>query len=331
MGASPKRTADPPPLDPTAIPAGPPPPLPIDRAPDSILGLEDDQEATIVAVFPHLTHKPAPVVRPLPVLEAPAPPPVAPPPAVARPAPLPAPSSSSLPLLGSVVVVDEMAAQLELSRPARLVLSGWVVQGELRVGNHTEAEVQLPENRSRKGQAFTAVDYGTVYARGSKGRFSLSNREEARLERDGTTVEDGSDATGLELVVIRRDADGDEDFELRLRLGESVRLPDPRARLLEIDKRDPLIQPLFTRGLPLKAPRPLNLGTLSATLCFNGEGVEVSDYLPTYRNPEGAFRTFLVAQGDEPFRTAPEDGSTFTVQPGSWLVVGRVLYRVDLN
>ena len=65
----------------------------------------------------------------------------------------------------SVVATDDSDARFELARPMHLVLVGWMVNGEVVCGNHTGADLVIPENRVHRGQTFAArvhlnVDFG---------------------------------------------------------------------------------------------------------------------------------------------------------------------------
>ena len=229
-----------------------------------------------------------------------------------------------------VVVVDEGDWQQELSRPGRLTLAGWAVSGEVVVGNHRDADVIIPENRAEPGQTFTAQDYFTVFVRGRRARLALLSPEEARLEASGAPMSETEDANAL-LEVVRRDPDGEPDFEVQLRLREARMLPDPRARMLALEGDDPMVRALFAVGLPLRAARPLHLGRLSLQARYDGTALHLSDYLESYRRPDGTFLPVFVRRGEAPFRTAPEDGSPVTLQPGDYLLVGVAIYRFETD
>ena len=330
-------------------PDGPPPP------PVSLGALDGDPEDSI---FDALSASPEEIspdedpVRALgadeteevPMADAPAdavPPPVPPPPVPAAedtpppvppapPAPEDAPTLPTLPSAADgreVVVVDEADWQQELSRPARLVLVGWMASGDVLVGNHRGADVIIPENRAEPEQTFAAADYFSVFVRGRRARATHLGAADARLEVDGAEVEETKDAAAL-LEVIRRDPDGEPDFEVPLRLRAERMLPDPRARLLAVDSDDPMVAALFALGLPLRTARTLTLGQLTMTATFDGEVLVVTDYLDSYRDPEGGgFRSFFIKHGDAAFRTAPEDGSPVRLAAGDHLLVGAAIYR----
>ena len=266
---------------------------------------------------------------PSPVAEAEAAPPAPP----APPPRQPEADSESVPpageeSLGEVVEIDEIGSQLELSRPARVVLGGWMLSGRVRVGNHAAADVVVPENRMERGQTFTARDYFQLKVRGSRFKARCVDTSEAFLVQGGESLAETAATEDLRLDVLRRDADGDEDFIVRLGLGAEPMLPDPRARLLVVDQSDRVVEALFTRGLPLGAPRPMALGPLAATFRFDGQHVVVSDYLGTYRRPDGSFQPFFVSRGGEAFQTMPEDGREVALESGDRLIAGIVLYRI---
>ena len=247
--------------------------------------------------------------------------PVAPPPVAPE---VPAPVEEAGP---EVVFVDDSSAQFELSRRVQLVQTGWMVNGEVVCGNHTGADLILPENRIVDDQEFTPAEYFRLKVRGRRGHIDVLSSEDLLVDGDFADVGarfDNLDECTLE--VIRRDDAGEEDFTVPLVVVKDRTLPDPRARLLVLDYEDPLAAALVTRGLPTKSPRTLTLGDVTVTFLDTGEGeVVLSGYLDTYRGPEG-FRSFFVQRGDARFRTAPEDGSDIHLAAGDRLVIASAVY-----
>jgi hypothetical protein len=222
--------------------------------------------------------------------------------------------------------MDDSEAQFELGRPLHVVQSGWMINGEVVVGNHDGADLVLPENRITEDQVFEARDYFRLKVRGRRGTLTMLTPSEVLVDEADPEEASYSDVEKRIIDVIRRDDTGEEDFAVRLQLRADKALPDPRARLLGIDVEDPLAAALVTRGLPKGAPRTLPLGNgLTVTLRFDGEKVEVSDYLDTYRLDDG-FRPFFVQRDGKRFVTAPEDGTPFEVSSGDRLVVDACVY-----
>lgn len=315
-----------------------PPPAPAaaeDDWSDADLGagyqeISDDGDAGAPAPEP----APAPVAAP-----EPAPAPVAAPAPAPSPAPAPAPAtaqaapqvSSPTPASGEVVAVDDEAAQFELGRRLHLVHVGWMVNGAATVGNHSGADLVLPENRISADQTFQAADYFQVKVRGRRGHVEALNATELRA--NGAAVAVGQvfeDLDALELEVIRRDDEGEEDFTVRMRVSADPSLPDPRARLITFVGDEPLAAALVTRGLPTRQARTLEIDGLQLACFFDGERVEISGYLDTYRRDEG-FRPFFLQTGGGRFQTAPEDGAPFGVAHGDRLVIGAAVFEVRKN
>lgn len=228
-----------------------------------------------------------------------------------------------------VWVVEEEAWQLEMARPARLVLSGWMVSGDAVVTNYYRAGVALPENKSRPEQRFEPVEYFQLRVRGANAELHGLGAEDARLLDDGAAVEslEGADAVArATMVVTRRDDKGAPDFELRLTLVPDPALPDPRAQRLAVDLAAPMAAALLTLGLPLRASREVTLGPIRFQAEFGGERLRLGGFLPTYRLPGGGFHPFFVRRGEGPWRTAPEDGSDIELEPGDRLMAGSAIY-----
>ncbi len=225
-----------------------------------------------------------------------------------------------------VLAVEEARWKLELARPARLLQVGWMVSGEVVVGNHTGAQVVVPEVRAFKEQAFLTLDYFRLSTRGRKGRIDLLQEGEASLRVQDAAVPSTDDLDGAELTIVRRDANLEPDFDIVLRIHHDQTLPDPRARLISIDTSDRLVTALFTLGFPLRADRRLAIGRIVATFRYDGAQLHVSDYLSTYR-AGGAFLPFFHRTGDRPWQTLPEDGERIQLRDGDGLIVGNAIYR----
>ena len=227
-----------------------------------------------------------------------------------------------------MVAVDEPASQFELSRPAGVVLVGWMINGTVTIGNHSDAEVVIPENRMKHGQHFAAADYFSLKVRGKRVHAGRLHDQDAQLYSAGEVVDETRSSRDLRLVVVRRDSDGEEDFEVPLALSLNDGLPDPRARQLSIGLEDRVVLALFTRGLPLGTGRPMDLGPIEATFTYDGDNIQVTHYLESYRSGDGSPMPFFVSQGGQPFQTMPEDGRAMTLQPGDRLVAGIAIFEV---
>lgn len=225
-----------------------------------------------------------------------------------------------------VQVVDEEGWKLELGRPARLRLVGWMVAGEVTIGNHDEAAVCVPENRAEPEQSFGRVDYLRVSLRGRSGRLTLLSQGEAALYQGDQRIDQSLTPDACRIEVIRRDPFGQEDFRVVMAVVDDPSLPDPRARLLSISDRDLMVGALFTAGLPLRAARRLRLGTVELTALFDGQQLQLSGYLPDYRTPGGGYRALFAQQGGRPFRTLPEDGAPLRLAPGDRLLLDGALW-----
>lgn len=244
----------------------------------------------------------------------------------APPKPPPAPEMPRAPTdPGTVQIVAEDDWQLELSRPARLQLMGWMVHGDVRVGNHRHADVVIPENQARPDQSFTPADYFEVAVRAGRASARRVDRSEARLVVGGELVVDTNTLDRATLLITRRDPHGDPDFEVSLTLRYDPLLPDPRAQLLAPDLTERMARALFVLGLPLRAVRTIELGPIRANATFDGQGLVLQGYLDSYRKGEG-FHPFFVRHGSGPYRTVSEDGAPVHLSPGDRLVAGGAVY-----
>jgi hypothetical protein len=232
---------------------------------------------------------------------------------------------------GSIPSVAAAEWKVELSRPARLVLSGWMVWGEVLVGNHRDAAVTLPEVRTAQDQRFVRRDYFRLLTRGNRGQVVLIHPTEARLSVRETPLSQTDDLDSAQMEVFRRDLSGEIDFSIHLRLSVDPTLPDPRARLLSVDTTDRLVAGLFVQGLPLKSVRRVRMGPIEAEMLFDGRCAMVSGYLPSYRLANGVFRSFFHLPRDGACRTMPEDGAPVALLPGDALVVESAIHRFEIG
>jgi hypothetical protein len=195
-----------------------------------------------------------------------------------------------LPLAG-VTVVEPATVQSERARPARLVLIGWRRGGRMRIGNHTDADVILPE----------------LYPGATVEEFLVAEAEAGALVLSGASA-------GLRITVgctgdarirlPRRDHAGAVGMELCFELSVS-----PAGEIsLDLELTDPLARGLFTLGLPLRVERPCTLGGHPACARFDGQVVHVSFPDPPPGTPE---RRML--------------------SPGDKLLVGSAVYRLEVG
>lgn len=227
----------------------------------------------------------------------------------------------------AVLSVEEAQWQFELSRPGQLVQLGWMVSGEVVVGNHHGCGVVIPEVRAFPEQAFMTLDYFRLNVRGKRGKIELLQEGEARITSNGIEVRSIDNLDNARMQIVRRDENLEPDFDIGLDLQVDSTLPDPRARLLRVDLSDRLTAALFTTGLPLKSARRVRLGALEVTATFDGERLMLSDYLVSYRAPGGGFRPCFYRDGAKSYRTLPEDGSAVTLAAGDTLIAGSCVYR----
>lgn len=276
---------------PAALPEGPPPPIDISDA--SVSFLPPEEHDTLDDAF-------APVVGAEPE--------------------------------STVAVVDEEDWKFELGRRARLRLVGWMVSREVLVGNHDGAEIVLPENRSEPEQRFSAADYFRVACRGRRLRvLRCSEGGEGVLLVDGVPAAEADRSDGLALEVVRRDALGQEDFRIRLRLAPDDALPDPRALFLALDDEERMVRAMFTLGLPLHTARIMRVGPVELAATWTGDELELADYLESYQREDGRWQPFFVQSRSAPFRTVPEDGRVVRLRPGDRVLAGAAVYVLEAS
>jgi hypothetical protein len=224
---------------------------------------------------------------------------------------------------GGVPTVDEAHATRELSRPARLVLDGWLVDDALVVGNHEGADIRVPELRAFEEQAFLWLDYFRIELSDGSPTVTLLQPGEARLTADGVEVE-RAEGAGAALYVARRDASLDVGFEVALRLVKDAALG---GHLLAVDTVPRAVAGLFTIGLEPRTARDVRFdtaGTVRASLVFDGAGVRV-------RSAEGGpLRASRVGARFRPLAMSGTEGAVLLCR-GDRLQVGRAVYRVEVG
>jgi len=189
----------------------------------------------------------------------------------------------------------------------------------------------VPEIRYDQDQEFSQRDYFRLKVRGARAKCERLEEGEARLHREDEELPSVKNLDGVRLEIIRRDEDGDEDFSVFLDVDPDFDLPDPRGRLLRVDRADAVVLGLFAKGLPLGAEHPIRLGPIHATANFDGKQMLLSDYLESYRTGEGRYQPFFIQRKDQSFVTAPEDGRLLTLTAGDRLVAGNCVYSFELR
>lgn len=251
-------------------------------------------------------------------------------PPVAAPTPPPAPATPHEAASGDVAFVREEDAQFELARPVRLVQIGWMVSGTVRLGNHYGCDLVLPENQLEDDQTFPQRDYVDLKVRGRKSALTPISASE--LAYNGSPLDaPQSDIEGQTIGIMRRDDAGDEDFWVHAQLVADASLPNPRARLLRLDTSDKLSAALVTRGLAAGQSRTLRPGEIAFEAATDGSTVSISNYLDTYRAPDGTYRSFFYKTSGTDFRTAPEDGQAFQLGAGDQMIVGHAVFSVEIG
>jgi len=285
---------------------------------DEVIGADSDDDP------PMSTSE---VPPPFPEVEASEAPPEAPP--ERTPEDEPAAQATQPAISGQrVYFVDDAEAQFELGRPLHLIMTGWMVNGEVVCGNHSEADLILPESRIVESQVFQPTDYFKLKLRGRKGQLDILAPSELLIDEDDPHEAVYEKPEDHIIDVIRRDDAGEEDFAIRLQIESDRKLPDPRARLVNIDFEDPLAAALITRGLPRGKPRTLELGALTATFTYDGSKVVITDYLESYQRGEDGYHPFFVQHGTGRFKTAPEDGANIELESGDRMVIGIAVYTL---
>jgi len=300
-------------------------------------GWDDQQDTDVKAkrdVAPESAPPPpprsaAPTPEPAPEPEPESEPAAEPEPEPAAAAQPEAPAEQPAQDAGPVVrFVDEEDAQFELGREVHLVHTGWMVVGSLSCGNHTGCDLILPENRIDPDQSFEPVTYFDLKVRGRRSTLTVKAASEFLFDEADVTESEYKNFDEIPIDVIRRDDLGDEDFAVRLEMFEDPSLPNPRARFLMIDTADKLAAALVTKGLPLGQERKLVVDGIELTATTDGTTLTITDYLDSYREPDGSFKAFFVQKGDEDFKTAPEDGSPIELANDDRLIIGHAVYLV---
>jgi hypothetical protein len=231
---------------------------------------------------------------------------------------------------GDISSRAEADATFELGQHLRLEHIGWSVRGDVTCGNHAEADLILPEHQVEQGQRFVRRNYFSLTGQGAGMQLHIHSPNELLIDGEDPAHEIYTDLLDRAIFVIRRDANGDEDFAIELCLTSESRLPDPDAMLFAIDTEAGFAGALFGYGIPDGSKRSVALNDMTLTLSADGDVVHLSDYLESYQNgidPE----TFYVQQDDQPFVEAPRDGRDLTLQPGDRLLIGTSVYELVTN
>ena len=305
----------------------PSPALSISEAPT--VGKQGDEEA------PPRSPPPSPrFANTKPMAEAPEPGPVAPKPKEGEPEPAPTtPSASNTdPGTAAVVVwVDEEDLETHLAQPAHVIHLGWMVAGTSVLGNHMNADLILPELRMEERQQGSAKEYARLVVKGRRGSITLLDTGETNLrvgEEDATETDTLED---IHLEVLRRDADGEVDFTVGMHLEIVLGLPNPRGRLLLVDREDPLCAAMLTQGVPEERTGALHLGHMRCRAKLSDGVVVLEDYMESRQTDYGGLLPFYMAKEGASFVTVPRSGQPLSLASGDRLLVGGALYRITVG
>jgi hypothetical protein len=261
--------------------------------------------------------------------EAPKPDPVA---SEAEPAPASSTHSNTDPGTAAVVVwVDEEELETSLAQPAHLIHLGWMVAGSSVLGNHMNADLILPELRTEEGQHRSAREYARLVVKGRRGSITLLDTNETNLRIAGADATESDSLEDIHLEVLRRDSDGEVDFTVGMHLETVPGLPNPRARLLLVDREDPLCAAMLTQGVPEGRMGALHLGPMRCRAKLSDGVVVLEDYMESRRTDYGGLLPFYMSKGDTSFVTVPKTGQPLSLAHGDRLLVDGALYRVTVG
>ncbi len=259
--------------------------------------------------------------------EAPKPDPVAP-----EPEPVLSTSSNTDPGTAAVVVwVDEEELETHLAQPAHVIHLGWMVAGSSVLGNHMNADLILPELRTEEVQQRSATEYARLVVKGRRGSIKLLDAEETNLRVGGEDAAETDSLEDIHLEVLRRDSDEEVDFTVGMHLETVQGLPNPRARLLLVDREDPLCAAMLTQGVPEGRMGALHLGPMRCRAKLSEGVVVLEDYMESRRTDYGGLLPFYMAKGSTSFVTVPKTGQPLSLAHGDRLLVGGALYLITVG
>jgi hypothetical protein len=230
----------------------------------------------------------------------------------------------------AVVWVDEESLETHLAQPARVIHLGWMVAGTSVLGNHMNADLILPELRMEVGQQRSATDYARLVVKGRRGSITLLDTRETNLQVRGAEATETDSLEEVYLEVLRRDSDGEVDFTVGMHLETVQGLPKPRARLLLVDRDDPLCAAMLTQGLPEGRMGALHLGPMRCRAKLSDGVIVLEDYMESRRTDFGGLLPFYMSKGSASFVTVPKTGQPLSLASGDRLLVGGSLYLVTV-
>jgi len=249
-------------------------------------------------------------------------------------APVPAvstPSNTDPGTAAVVVWVDEEDLETHLAQPARVVQLGWMVAGTSVLGNHMNADLILPELRMEEGQQCTAKEYARLVVKGRRGSITLLDTGETSLRVKGEDTSETDSLEDIHLEVVRRDSEGEADFTVGMHLETVLGLPNPRGRLLLVDREDPLCAAMLTQGVPEERMGALHLGPMRCRAKLSEGVIVLEDYMESRRTDFGGLLPFYMAKEGGSFVTVPKTGQPLSLASGDRLLVDGALYRITVG
>ena len=144
---------------------------------------------------------------------------------------------------GTVVDIPEYTWELSLSASHQIRVLGWLIKGTQRIGNSSNHDIIIPENRIQPSQVFTLQDYCTIHYR--RGTNAFTSHDSPDLIVDPS---DSTQASQTVFHVVRRGIHGAEDF--RITLSPRGKPLIPSSMTLSLDRRDETVASMFTQDIP---------------------------------------------------------------------------------
>ncbi|MGC6507524.1 MAG: hypothetical protein ACON4U_03865 [Myxococcota bacterium] len=159
------------------------------------------------------------------------------------------------------IFIAEQDWELSLHSPSRIKIHGWVLKGEMEIGNHINCGICIPENQTIPQQTFPPTVYAFAHIRGGKGHIEVLTPAEFECHNpDSSLLEQ-------QYSVARRSPSGNVDFNIPITLSDDC--PVPGAILFKLAHTDPTVSSMFHLSIIENLPQVIQLCQYTCTAKIN--------------------------------------------------------------
>ena len=207
----------------------------------------------------------------------------------------------------NVVVLQEQDWKDSLQSNYRIQVLGWILNGELKVGNHSAADICIPENQFQSDQQFKQQDYLQFNINHQKGTITLHDSPDIRLLETGDELED------YRIAIFRKSNHSSKGFHISLNMVKQQSIPS--SMLLHLDRRNDTTNSMFSISIAEELNQIVQICQHTCQVKMIGNSLEI--------NPPSSTPVYSKINNE----WFPSTRKRVLIKPSEMAVVGSVLIR----